>query len=79
MFSVATAAVIEGAPAADGIIYRYCDGSFEDWLFHEGVLRSACVECPGLLPLGTRIVAGAHLIRAVVEVLGQSRQTRRKQ
>lgn len=50
----------------DGIIFRHCDGSFEDLLFHEGIPRTACTETPGLLDINKRVEVNAHIIAAFV-------------
>ncbi len=58
---------VEGSLIRDGIIYRECDGSFEDRLFHEGVPRAACTEMPGKCELGLRVRANANIITRVVQ------------
>lgn len=60
------------ATLKSGVIYRHCDGAFEDLLYHLGVPRIAVTETPGKFPLGTRAACGAYLIdtaaRYVIEV-----------
>lgn len=56
--------VLEGGFVSDGVIFRYCDGSFEDLLFHEGIPRTACTETPGLLSIESRIRANTGIITA---------------
>jgi predicted deacylase len=58
--------IIEGSIVKNGIIFRQCDGSFEDLLFHEGVPRTACTETPGLKDLKERIDANAQTIMEFV-------------
>jgi hypothetical protein len=58
--------MLEGGLVSKGIIFRYCDGSFEDLLFHEGIPRTACTETPGLLHIDSRIEANAGIITAFV-------------
>jgi hypothetical protein len=55
---------MEGATVRDGVIFCACDGSYEDYLFHCGVPRTACTETPGKLNLRLRIRANIALIRA---------------
>jgi hypothetical protein len=47
---------------AGGIIFCECDGSYEDFLFHCGVPRTACTETPGKLDMQLRIQANVELI-----------------
>jgi predicted deacylase len=54
--------VVADSPAKNGIIFGDCDGSFEDFLFHAGVSRTACTETPGLLGFNTRVAANRILI-----------------
>ena len=54
--------IVEGDECRGGVIYRQCDGSFEDRLFHEGVPRTACTETPGMLPLARRVAANGRLL-----------------
>jgi hypothetical protein len=48
--------------AKKGVIFRLCDGSFEDWMFHLGVERCATTETPGRYRLKRRIDAGVAVI-----------------
>lgn len=57
---------LEGGSVRNGIIFRHCDGSFEDLLFHEGIHRTACTETPGLSDIEKRIEANASIITAFV-------------
>ena len=52
----------------DGIVYKLCDGSFEDFLWHKGVPRTATIEIPGKFPLHRRVKAGVSLIFKFIEV-----------
>jgi len=56
----------EGANLKDGVAFCHCDGSFEDFLFHEGSPRTACTETPGKLDLELRINANVALIDAFI-------------
>jgi hypothetical protein len=56
--------IYDGARVNDGLAYRHCDGSFEDYLFHHGVIRTACTETPGTANLSIRVAANAALIEA---------------
>jgi hypothetical protein len=58
--------LLEGGLVSNGVIFRYCDGSFEDMLFHEGIPRTACTETPGLLNIDSRIEANVGIITAFV-------------
>ncbi len=35
-----------GPFVVNGVVYKHCDGTFEDWLFHEGSARTAVTETP---------------------------------
>lgn len=50
----------------NGIIFRYDDGSFEDFLAKEGVPYTACTEAPGLCDLEMRTKANASIIDAFI-------------
>jgi hypothetical protein len=52
----------------DGLIFRHCDGSFEDWLFHLGVPRAVVTETPGKYRLKRRVDAGASIISKFIEL-----------
>jgi len=56
--------IVEGSPNRGGVIFRQCDGSFEDCLFHAGVPRTACTETPGLQNIHERIKTNANIINA---------------
>lgn len=58
--------IIEGANVSNGVVFCYCDGSFEDCLFHEGIPRTACTETPGLLDLNKRVEANMYILTAFV-------------
>jgi len=59
--------MIEDSKVKDGLVFRKCDGSFEDLLFHEGIFRTACTETPGLLDINLRITANVAIITALAE------------
>jgi len=58
--------ILEGGLVRNGIIFRHCDGSFEDLLFHEGIHRTACTETPGLLDINKRVEVNVCIITAFV-------------
>lgn len=58
---------LEGGIVKDGIIFRHCDGSFEDLLFHEGVPWTAATEAPGLSDIGIRVEANASIITEFIK------------
>lgn len=66
-FSVYPDGTLEGGILRDGIIFRQCDGSFEDLMFHQGIPRTACTETPGKIDINVRIAANSSLISAFVE------------
>lgn len=51
-----------GPNCKKGLIYKFCDGSFEDWLFHLGVPRVAVTETPGKYKLARRVKANVAII-----------------
>jgi len=57
-----------GPFVTNGIVYRHCDGSFEDWMFHLGVPRVAVTETPGQYQLRRRITAGADVIDTFIQL-----------
>jgi len=61
-FELCTDEMIEGSKANNGIIFQSCDGSFEDFLFHEGIHRTATTETPGLSDIRKRVEANANII-----------------
>lgn len=61
-FEIVSDGPLEGGQARDGLLYNFCEGSYEDALFHLGVPRTACTETPGLLPLPQRVAATVALI-----------------
>lgn len=60
---------LEGGRVQDGIMFNKCDGSFEDYLFHEGVPCTACTETPGLVPLEARIQANAEIAKSFAKYI----------
>jgi hypothetical protein len=51
----------------DGIIFNHCDGSFEDFLFQKGILRSVCIETPGHHDLIKRIISIVDIINSFIK------------
>lgn len=58
--------ILEGGLVRNGIIFRHCNSSFEDLLFHEGVHRTACTETPGLFDINKRVEVNARIIATFV-------------
>jgi hypothetical protein len=56
---------LEGGYVRDGIIFDFRDGSFEDYLFHSGIPRTASTESPGLAEIDQRVAANSQLIVAL--------------
>ena len=54
---------VEKDEVINGIIYKACDGSFEDMMFHHGIPRTACTETPGKLDVNLRIEANLNIIK----------------
>lgn len=52
-------------PLKNGLIHNFCDGSFEDLMFHSGIPRTACTKTPGRLPLDRRVAANSDLIHSI--------------
>ena len=57
----------------NGLVYRYCDGSFEDYLFHKGVSRVAVSETPGKAPLQRRIDANIGVINKFITLIREGK------
>jgi predicted deacylase len=72
-FSPMPDGVVEGATVRGGVIFRSCDGSFEDRLFHEGIPYTACTETPGRLDLSLRIEANRRITEAFIRFLAGRR------
>jgi len=53
--------------AHDGIVFKHCDGSFEDWLFHEGTAKCIVTETPGKESLARRIKANIAMINKFIK------------
>lgn len=53
----------------NGLVYKYCDGSFEDFLFHEGVPIVVVTETPSLrCRLSKRVDANVDVIERFAEL-----------
>lgn len=52
----------KGPPCKHGLVYKFCDGSFEDWMYHLGVPRVAVTETPGKFKLAKRVKATVNVI-----------------
>ena len=55
---------IEESVIKDGIIFNHHDGSFEDFLFQEGVPYTVCTETPGLSSFDRRVSANTAITEA---------------
>ena len=58
-----------GPLCKDGIVYRHCDGSMEDWMFHLGVPKVAVTETPGTYSIDRRIKAHVEAINIFIEMI----------
>lgn len=58
-----------GPVCKDGIVYRHCDGSMDDWMFHLGVPRVAVTETPGTYSLERRIRAHVASINTFIDMI----------
>lgn len=52
----------------NGIITDFHDGTFEDYMFHQGARASVCTETPLKSPLKLRILTNYFLIREMIAV-----------
>lgn len=57
---------------SDGVIFNDHDGSFEDYLFKDGVPLTACTETPAQLAFEPRVSANVSIIKAVVGFVTRS-------
>lgn len=53
----------------NGVSFRQCDGSFEDYLFHEGVPYTACTETPGMEDINRRVEANTRLMEEFANIM----------
>ncbi len=58
----------KGVWVENGIVYKLCDGSCEDWLFHEGAIKTMASETPGKFPLKQRIEANVAIMNKFIEL-----------
>lgn len=56
----------DGPVCKNGLVYKFCDGSFEDWMFHLGVPKVAVTETPGKYRLKRRTNAGVEIINKFI-------------
>ncbi len=54
---------------SSSIVFKCCDGSFEDLLFHLGIPLTATTETPGKLSLKKRIQANSSIIASVIKYI----------
>ena len=57
-----------GPSCKNGLVYKFCDGSFEDWMFHQGVPKVAVTETPGVYKLQRRVTANTRIIDKFLEL-----------
>lgn len=59
----------ERALAQNGIVWKLCDGSLEDYLFHEGSSHCFVTETPGKdIPIKQRILASQAIIEEFIKL-----------
>jgi len=68
-----------GPVVMDGIVYCFCDGSFDDWMFHLGVPRVAVTETPAKFKMKRRIDAGVAVINKFIDLNLQAIQNEKEQ
>lgn len=61
----------KGPPCEDGLVYRFFDGTFDDWLFQLGVRRVAVTETPGKYPFMERVEASVDLIDKFIDLISR--------
>lgn len=74
-FTAIADSAIPDQPLKDGLIYNFCDGSFEDRMHHEGVPHTACTETPGKLPLALRVAANSAIVEGVINHFAAARES----
>jgi len=57
-----------GPKVINGVVWHYCDGSFEDWMYHLGVPKVIVAETPGTYKLSRRIDAHVGVIDKFIKV-----------
>lgn len=68
---VDTASPGQGPPCEDGLVWKFYDGSFDDYMFQMRVPRVAVPETPGRYPLLDRIDANVALIEKFIELISK--------
>jgi hypothetical protein len=66
-FPLVSDGIVEGALISDGVVFKKCDGSFEDRLHHDGVPFAVCAELPGIPPIDRRVECGVAIIHTFLE------------
>lgn len=61
----------QGPPCEDGLIWKFYDGSFDDWMYQLGVPRVVVTETPGLAKLPDRIEASIALIDKCIALVAK--------
>jgi len=61
----------QGPPCEDGLIWKFYDGSFDDWMFQMGVPRVAVTETPGKYPFLDRVDATVDLINRFIDLVSK--------
>ena len=57
----------------NGLVYRYCDGSFEDYMFHQNVPRVAVTETPGKAKFSKRVEASVSIIDKFISLIREEK------
>lgn len=58
-----------GPYVVNGLVYKHCDGSFEDWMFHEGAAQTAVTETPAYRTrLQRRVKASVAVIDRFIDL-----------
>lgn len=55
----------------NGLVYKYCDGSLEDYMFHRGCNRVAVSETPGKARLDRRVDANVAIIDTFLDLINK--------
>jgi len=53
----------------NGMVHNFCDGSFDDWMFHLGVPYVIVTETPGRYKLSRRVDAGVAVIDRFITLI----------
>jgi len=53
----------------NGLVYKYCDGALEDYMFHRGVKRVAVTETPGKAKFSKRVECNTNLVDIFIDLI----------